>query len=203
MDFALTCTDNGPGLPLELSLHTPFTKEQVHNSLLQASWTNLKHDQDTPCHRYFCNTTSCTKLQSILDYISSDLVKQTLAKCIALGHLDATFHEINDYGKMHVALVKDQPGYSVGRHYDPKHVWMSGMIYLNMTPDINRATEFYTNQHDILPFYTSNTNFSKGWAIFNNTWHAGKNGTEKNRYSILFFLFDKRQEKNTMTGAHK
>lgn len=201
MDFSLTCIDNGNGLPLELSLCCPFTKEELHDSLRSESWEDLDQNTYIACYRQRCTDISCTKLQQIIQYLGSDTVKAVLSEIVVSHNLDISLNEINEYGKLYVSLTKDKPGYHVGKHYDPDRVWLSAMIYLNQELDSNRATEFYANEHDNIPIYISSTEFSKGWAIPEKIWHAGKNNTNDDRYSILIWLYNSSQEENNI-GAH-
>ena len=81
----------------------------------------------------------------------------------------------------------DRPGYSIRTHTDDRMHVAQGMIYFIPTDDPDQSTTFYTTFEGDNPMRIP-TGPGAGYvaANTNNSWHTGKNSSDKDRYSLIF-----------------
>ena len=81
----------------------------------------------------------------------------------------------------------DAPGFFMGPHLDNREIVTVGMCHFIDGDDPLQSTTFYTSEDRSNPIRMP-TGFGVGWACANlhNTWHSGRNDSNKNRFSIKF-----------------
>ena len=84
-------------------------------------------------------------------------------------------------------FTKDLPTYSIRIHTDDRMHVVQGMIYFIPTDDPDQSTTFYTTFEGDNPMRIP-TGPGAGYvaANTNNSWHTGKNFSDKDRYSLIF-----------------
>ena len=84
-------------------------------------------------------------------------------------------------------FTKDLPTYNIRIHTDDRMHVVQGMIYFIPTDDPDQSTTFYTTFEGDNPMRIP-TGPAAGYvaANTNNSWHTGKNSSDKDRYSLIF-----------------
>jgi hypothetical protein len=135
-------------------------------------------------------------LQEIVDYISSDSVKQKIIDTVYEmfpdiqnmwdGWSKEKMYESTLWGGQ---FLKDGPGFIIEPHIDTRLQILTSLIYFIEDNDPNQATVFYTDKNCTDP-WVAETGVGLGTLHINDydVWHEGSNKSNKDRYLISLGL---------------
>jgi hypothetical protein len=141
-------------------------------------------------------------LQSIRDYVSSDLVKKQVIDNLYQhqknyissmweGWTAEQMYNNTFWGSIY---NRDHPGFAIPNHLDTRLQVATALIYFTEHDDVNQSTTFYTSENKDNKLRIEN-GFGKGVLHLNDhtSWHEGSNNSSKVRYSLICGLLIKVQ----------
>lgn len=141
-------------------------------------------------------------LQTIRDYVSSDLVKKQVIDCLYqnqenyISSIWEGWSAEKMYNKTFWGSIynRDHPGFAIPNHLDTRLQVATALIYFTEQDDVDQSTIYYTseNKDNKLRIYNG---LGKGVLHLNDhtSWHEGSNNSNKVRYSLICGLLIKVQ----------
>ena len=125
----------------------------------------------------------CIQNNDFKNQIISTLYQESLFP----GYWGLSQERMMDQTFIYGVYTLDRPGYSIRTHTDDRMHVAQGMIYFIPTDDPDQSTTFYTTFEGDNPMRIP-TGPGAGYvaANTNNSWHTGKNSSDKDRYSLIF-----------------
>jgi len=177
-----------------IKLDLPYTNKEIVTELIQEDWQSdiAGYAQNSFPTRFRVRQVRSPILCEIEKYVEhgefKSLLLTELYKSQSFGAIWGVGPERMDkmtfiYG----IFTKDLPTYNIRIHTDDRMHVVQGMIYFIPTDDPDQSTTFYTTFEGNNPMRIP-TGPGAGYvaANTNNSWHTGKNSSNKDRYSLIF-----------------
>jgi hypothetical protein len=142
-------------------------------------------------------------LKNIMDFISSDSVKEQLVNFVYETQGDYISSLWEGWSKEQMLyhtfwgcmFNRDQPGFHIPLHVDTRLQVATAMVYFVEEDDPNQSTVYYTSSQGDNPLRISNK-FGNGVLHINDhtAWHEGYNRSNVTRYSLICGLLLKVKE---------
>ena len=191
--FSLTLTPFNQIANL-MRLNMPYTFNEVLLELEKEEWESGRHDMynwpDGKRHKLI--RPKSILLQEIFNYLSSAEPKISIINAL-YEHIPQCYErwrwtkdQMIRNTTLHAEFTRDLPGFYQGVHMDTKILVATSMVYLTENNDPDVATYFHSNELGDNPIQAP-TDFGNGWSHLNdwNSWHSGRNYSDKPRYTIL------------------
>ena len=176
-----------------LKLDLPASHDQILSELAQEDWQpdEAGYAQNAFPTRYRLRTVTQPALKQIEQYVEHGPFKRDIIDLLwttgfpAVWGVDADRMDRMTF--MYGIFTKDRPGYQIRPHTDDRMHVLQGMIYFIAGDDPAQSTVTYTTFEGADPLRIP-TGSGLGYfaANTNNSWHAGQNSSNQDRYSMVF-----------------
>ena len=176
------------------NLNLSCANESILKELQQESWSPdaTGYNQDSFTTRFRVRQVCSPILREIEKYVEhgefKSLLLTELYKNQSFGAIWGVSPErMAKMTFIYGIFTKDLPTYNIRIHTDDRMHVVQGMIYFIPTDDPDQSTTFYTTFEGDNPMRIP-TGPAAGYvaANTNNSWHTGKNSSDKDRYSLIF-----------------
>jgi len=177
-----------------IKLELPYTNAEIVNELKVENWEEdiAGYGQTSFPTRFRIRQVQSNILREIEQYVEHGKFKHQIIDQLyqypgfaAMWGVDPA--KMDQQTFIYGVFTKDLPGYFIRPHTDDRMHVVQGMIYFIPTDDPDQSTTFYTTFEGDNPMRIP-TGPGAGYvaANTNNGWHAGKNASEVDRYSLIF-----------------
>ena len=177
-----------------IKLELPYTNAEIVNELKVENWEEdiAGYGQNSFPTRFRIRQVQSNILREIEQYVEHGKFKHHIIDQLyqypgfaAMWGVDPA--KMDQQTFIYGVFTKDLPGYFIRPHTDDRMHVVQGMIYFIPIDDPDQSTTFYTTFGGDNPMRIP-TGPGAGYvaANTNNGWHAGKNASTQDRYSLIF-----------------
>jgi len=178
-----------------LKLELPYSNEEMLELLQQETWEQDRsngYQPSTFTTRHRLHYPKNPILKEIQKWVTHGNLKQKLLSTLYQesfwsGLWGVSQERMDSNTLIYGTFIKDRPRYNLIPHTDDRIHVLQGMIYFIPTDDPNQSTMCYTTREGSDPLRIP-TGHGLGYfaANSNNSWHAGKNASDQDRYSLIY-----------------
>ena len=176
-----------------LKLDLPYSNSDIINSLKKETWTPdvAGYSQNSFPTRYRVLDSQQPVSRDIQYYVEKGNFKRTIIDTLWTTDFPAMWgvgaDRMDNMTFIYGIFTRDHPGYMIRPHTDDRMHVVQGMIYFIDGDDPNQSTTVYSTKLGENP-YRIPTGSGSGYfaANTNDSWHAGQNASNQDRYSMVF-----------------